>query len=73
MSTGPHLDFSISKNGENVDFLKLKLPAASSVDSQYLTQFNEVKNKLLNDLENSGELYLSLEPNDQQSITLEVK
>ncbi len=64
LATGPHLDFSISKNGEKVDFLKLKLPAASSVDSQYLTQFNEVKKKLLNDLENSGELYLSLELND---------
>jgi len=52
LATGPHLDFSISKNGERVDFLKLKLPAASSVDPQYLTQFNEVKNKLLSDLKN---------------------
>ncbi len=52
LATGPHLDFSISENGERVDFLKLKLPAASSVDPQYLTQFNEVKNKLLNALKN---------------------
>ncbi|GAH21440.1 unnamed protein product, partial [marine sediment metagenome] len=33
-----------------VDFLKLKLPAASSVDPRHITQFNEVKDKLLSDL-----------------------
>ena len=52
LATGPHLDFSISENGERVDFLKLELPAASSVDHQYLTQFNEVKDELLSDLKN---------------------
>jgi murein DD-endopeptidase MepM/ murein hydrolase activator NlpD len=73
LSTGPHLDFSISKNGERVDFLKLKLPAASSVDPQYLTQFNEAKNKLLSDLKNSRELDLNIELDNQQSINLEGK
>jgi len=60
LATGPHLDFSISENGERVDFLKLKLPAASSVDPRYSTYFNEVKNKLLNDLKNGGELDLNI-------------
>ena len=60
LATGPHLDFSISENGKRVDFLKLKLPAASSINPQYITQFNEVKNKLLSALENREELDLNL-------------
>ena len=71
LSTGPHLDFSISKNGKKVDFLKLKLPAAFSVDPQYSTQFNEVKNKLLSDLKNSRKLDLNIGIENQQSINLE--
>lgn len=73
LSTGPHLDFSISENGEKVDFLKLKLPAAFSVNPQYSAQFNEAKNRLLNDLENSRELDLNIGLDNQQSISLEGK
>ncbi|MEA3454189.1 MAG: peptidoglycan DD-metalloendopeptidase family protein [Candidatus Caldatribacteriota bacterium] len=73
LATGPHLDFSISKNGERVDFLKLKLPAASSVDPKYSAQFNEVKDKLLSDLKNVRELDLNMGLNDQQSTNLEGK
>jgi len=67
LATGPHLDFSISENGKKVDFLKLKLPAASSINPQYITQFNEVKNKLLSALENREELDLNLESKDLYS------
>lgn len=71
LATGPHLDFSISKNGEKVDFLKLKLPAASSVNPRYIAQFNEVKNKLLDNLKNGGELDLNIGLDNQQSGNLE--
>lgn len=71
LATGPHLDFSISENGKKVDFLKLKLPAASSINPQYITQFNEVKNKLLSALENRGKLDLNLEFKDLYSNGVE--
>jgi len=71
LATGPHLDFSISKSGAKVDFLKLELPAASSVDPRYSTQFNEVKNKLLNTLKNGGKLDLNMGLDNQQSGNLE--
>ena len=51
LATGPHLDFSLSKDGKKVDFLKLELPAASSVNPQYKSQFDEAKNELLSALE----------------------
>ncbi|MBE3128922.1 MAG: hypothetical protein IMZ60_04510 [Actinobacteria bacterium] len=47
-----------------VDFLKLKLPAAFSVDFRYSARFNEVKNKLLSDLKNGRELDLNIELDD---------
>ena len=56
LATGPHLDFSISKNGERIDFLTLELPSASSVDSQYKVQFEELKNKLIYNMEKEGEM-----------------
>jgi murein DD-endopeptidase MepM/ murein hydrolase activator NlpD len=67
LATGAHLDFSISENGKKVDFLKLKLPAASSINPQYITQFNEVRDKLLSALENREELDLNLESKDLYS------
>jgi len=73
LATGPHLDFSITKNGKKVDFLKLKLPSASSVNSQYLTQFNEVKGKLLYALVNSEKSDLTSELKDIQSTAMEGK
>jgi len=56
LATGPHLDFSISKDGVKLDFLKLNFPSASSVDTQYQSQFDKVKDQLLAVLEGKVEL-----------------
>ena len=45
LSTGPHLDFRITKNGKYVDFLKEKFPTASSIEPIYSDEFNQISQK----------------------------
>ncbi len=50
LSTGPHLDFRLKKGRKFINFLSLKLPEATSIQSQYLAQFAQVKEKRLQQL-----------------------
>ncbi|MBE0478818.1 M23 family metallopeptidase, partial [Candidatus Aerophobetes bacterium] len=43
LSTGPHLDFRIAKDGRFLNFLTLELPRAESVKSDYLEDFKIAK------------------------------
>ncbi len=47
LATGPHLDFSISKDGKRINFLELELPPASSVSAEYREDFELVKKNYL--------------------------
>ncbi|MCD6231813.1 M23 family metallopeptidase [Candidatus Aerophobetes bacterium] len=54
LSTGPHLYFAISKNGKRINFLKMKMPSISSINPEYISQFEEIKKEYLS-LLNGGE------------------
>lgn len=52
LATGPHLDFRIAKNGTLVDPLKVEAPPVEPVSEENLSQYNEMKDSLMNELQN---------------------
>jgi len=46
LSSGPHLDFRVYKNGRAIDPLKMKSPSAKPVDTAYLKEFYHLRDSL---------------------------
>ena len=47
LSTGPHLDFRITRNGRFVDYLKIKTSSANKIPKEYNDEFQNVKEQVL--------------------------
>ncbi|MDI6704100.1 MAG: M23 family metallopeptidase, partial [bacterium] len=54
LSTGPHLDFRVIRDGRFVNFLRLNISSARSVDPRYVKEFEEVKKRRIDQLNSLG-------------------
>jgi len=50
LSTGPHLDFRVWKNDQNIDPLKLEAPAVDPIRKDKMEFFNQIKDVWTNEL-----------------------
>ncbi|MDR1196577.1 MAG: peptidoglycan DD-metalloendopeptidase family protein [Endomicrobium sp.] len=51
LSTGPHLDFRMKKNGKFINFLNIKMPPSTALSGKDKETFNNYKEEIISQLE----------------------